>query len=377
MSSPNMSLRNILILAEGQLGDLLLLTPALRAIKSGIPGALVNVLILQRRGMKKPALQTAEPVLSADPSGTAGVLTTSSAVDHVYEVDRTAIKGLKFLDRLKGETGIVRWLRKQKFDAVVCTFPEDRFAVLAFLSGAGTRVGQRRQYLHRFLNIKPDVTKHDVGVLRYYCELARAIGVQIDSETTEYAVGMESLQWAEECISLQCGNARPPVVIHPGASGEYKIWPIERFAALADRLHDKGIPVLVCGGNGDREVIHRIRTTVRYSVPVVITEGNLQRLAGLFRRSGLVVCNDSGPRHLAIAVGSKTLALFRRHHDVEWNVYEETARCRILNAESACPHCPAATCADRVPENERYGSYCMRMITVDHAVDTVLAMTTS
>jgi ADP-heptose:LPS heptosyltransferase len=238
-------------------------------------------------------------------------------------------------------------------------------------------VGQRRQTFQRLLNVTPDIVKHDLGVLRYYCELVRALGVQIDSEKTEYAVSMESMRWAEECIALQCGNVRPPVVIHPGASGDYKIWPVDRFAALADRLHDRGIPVLLCGGNGDREIVNQIRTVVRHAVPVVITAGNLQHLAGIFTRSALVVCNDSGPRHLAVAAGAKTLALFRRHHDVEWSVYEETSRCAILRGEGVCPACPPDACADRVPETERYGSHCMRMITVDKACETVLAMISS
>ena len=121
--------QNILVLAEGQLGDLLLLTPALRAIRTGFPEAQVSVLILQRRGMTQKKLDSSEPVRPADPAGTACVLTSSSAVDQVYEVDRSALRMLKGIHRLRGETGVARWLRSRRFDAVLCTFPEDRFAI--------------------------------------------------------------------------------------------------------------------------------------------------------------------------------------------------------------------------------------------------------
>jgi ADP-heptose:LPS heptosyltransferase len=369
--------RNILVLAEGQLGDLLLLTPALRALKTTFSDSRISVLILQRRGGRSPDSLHPGLVHEADPRGTAGVLTSSSAVDGVFELHRDALRGLKNVHRVRAESGVIRWLRRQKFDTVVCTFPEDRFAILAYLSGAKLRVGQRRQNLRWLLNLTPDIEKRERGVLEYYCDLARALGAEVDSTATEYVADSEAMNWAKECIAEQCGEGAAPVVIHPGASGDYKIWPPERFAALVDRLQELDLPVLLCGGHADRDVMQQVRSGVRHTVPAVVTEGNLQKLAGVFARSALVVSNDSGPRHLAVAAGARTLALFRRHHDREWNVYPETVRCRILRGGEDCPACPSGVCADRVPEGEQYGSHCIRMITVDHAVAAVLSMLTS
>jgi ADP-heptose:LPS heptosyltransferase len=372
-----MNPHKILVLAEGQLGDLLLLTPALRLIKEGLPGSHTTVLILQRRGRHHQESTETDPVRDADPQGTAAVLLGHDSVDRVVEVQRHFLKSLKGIQRARGESGVVRWLRSQKFDAVLCTFPEDRFAVLAYLSGAKIRVGQRQQRFHWLLNRTPDIQKRETGVLEYYCDLARALGANGEAPGTAFAVHPEALQWARECIAVQCGEGSAPVVIHPGASGDYKIWPPERFAALLDRLHEQDVPVLLCGGDADRGVIHLVRSRVRYTVPVVITEGSLQRLAGVFAHCALVVSNDSGPRHLAIAVGAKTLAFFRQYHDREWNVYPPTNSCRILTGKETCKTCPAGLCADRIPPGDQFGSHCIRMITVDQAVTAIHTMLTA
>jgi ADP-heptose:LPS heptosyltransferase len=363
---------NILVLAEGQLGDLLLLTPALRAIKTGLSRSSITVLILQRRGSRRES--DAGEILEGDPRGTATVMLSNPYVDRVFEVDRQSLKSLKGLGRVRGETAVVRWVRLQKFDAVVCTFPEDRFAMLAYLSGAGIRVGQRKQNLHWLLTVKPDVQKHEQGVLSYYCALAMALGVRVESGETEFTVSGEASRWAGECIDLQCGRNLSPVLVHPGASGDYKIWPPERFASLVDRLSALDIPVLLCGGDGDRTILQEVRIRLRRPVPVVVTDGNLERLGALFAKSTLVVSNDSGPRHLAIAVGARTLTLFRKHHDREWNVYPDTPTCRILRGADACPSCPPGICSDQVPNGEHFGSHCMRMIGVDETLLTIRGM---
>ena len=369
-----MNPRNILVFAEGQLGDLLLLTPALRAIKSGNPRSRLTVLIFQRRGSSPGHFSETAPVVPADPAGTGSVLLALPSVDRVMEVYRHRLKMLRGTRRLRAEWDILRWLRGERFDAVMCTFPEDRFAVLAFLSGAAIRVGQRRQGLWWLLNRAPDIRKSDGGVLKYYCALARRLGGGEGGEATAYALGQEERAWAQKVIAEKAPGARAVVAIHPGASGDYKIWPPERFASLADRLVDQGIAVLLCSGEGDADVVHEVVSHSRHAPAVIDTSGQLRRLGALFAGCALVITNDSGPRHLAIAVGAKTLALFRRHHDREWSVYPETPACRILRGEGACPACPHDVCADIVPSGSVFGSYCIRQISVESVAAAAEAM---
>ena len=316
----------------------------------------------------------AAPVVPADPEGTGSVLLSNPSVDRVMEVHRHRLRSLHGMRRLRMEWGILRWLRGERFDAVICTFPEDRFAVLAFLSGAAIRVGQHRQGFAWLLNRTPDIRKSDEGVLKYYCALARCMGGGESGEATEFTPGAVERIWAQQVIAEHASGVRKVVAIHPGASGDYKIWPPERFASLADCLAKRGIAVLLCSGEVDGDVVHEVVRHSRNALPVIATAGQLGRLGALFAGCALVITNDSGPRHLAIAVGAKTLALFRRHHDREWSVYPETQACCILRGEGACPACANDVCADIVPPGSKFGSHCIRLIGVDTVAAAAEAM---
>ncbi|MBM2844757.1 MAG: lipopolysaccharide heptosyltransferase, partial [Bacteroidetes bacterium] len=129
----------VLFIAEGQLGDLLLLTPALRALKKTFPDACISVLILERGFSETP------PGLPLVRTGMETVLSTNLNVDETYVVSRATLRSLRGLARVRAELNIVHFLRSKRFDTVVCTFPEDRFTFWAYASGADVRVGERGQ----------------------------------------------------------------------------------------------------------------------------------------------------------------------------------------------------------------------------------------
>ena len=119
--------RRVLCIAEGQLGDLLLLTPALRAVKESFPSSYLAVLVLQRRRYDVAPASGDSSVPPPISGSTSVVLRNDPHVDEVKEIDRSGLRELSGLRRLRSELGIIRWLRRQEFDTVICTFPEDRF----------------------------------------------------------------------------------------------------------------------------------------------------------------------------------------------------------------------------------------------------------
>lgn len=367
-----MPLTNILVLAEGQLGDLLLLTPALDALRAGHPRATITVLIYQRRAAAETA--SGDVLTASRGTGTASVMTLHPAVQRVYEVDRSRLRALTVMRRVRAELGIVRAVRRERFDGVLCTFPEDRFSVLAFLSGARVRAGEAHGAVGRLLTVHPGVTRREAGVLRYYCALAEAMGGHVRSMRTSYPVpadvgrGMDA--WLEEHGLMRGGF----VAIHPGASGVYKQWPPSRHARLVAALQKEGVPVVLVGGADDMAFVRTVAARLSAPVPVLGSGTDVALLAAFLERAAVCVTNDSGPRHLAVAVGTPSIALFRRHHGREWAVYEETEQCRTLTGSGVCPVCPPDVCLDRVPAGESFGSYCVREIGVDEVLHAVLAM---
>ena len=259
---------------------------------------------------------------------------------------------------------------------MICTFPEDRFAQWAFASGARIRVGQRKQGFHWLLTHKPDIEKRERGVLEYYCDLVRAIGVKVRSTQTEFTVPEASIQWAN--ASLNRNGIAPGdrfIAIHPGASGEYRIWPPERYAALIDHLQTNlGAKVILLPGPSDVPVVSAIKANLDSEIIEVHTGRNVGNLGAILQRSSLCITNDSGPRHLAIAVGAPSIAFFRQHYDREWGVYRENERCVILKSDSPCPACPSGVCLDKKPDGEQYGSHCVRFVSAEEAIRKIEKM---
>jgi ADP-heptose:LPS heptosyltransferase len=365
--------RRILFIAEGQLGDLLLLTPTLRAVKETFSSVSISVLIVERRLTGRVASSLGQTAIQPLRGSSDSVLSTDPNVDEILVVDREALRSLRGLARIRAELEVVRFLSRKKYDAAVSTFPEDRFALWAFLSRAKVRVGQKSQGLSWLLTHKPEIEKQDRGVLQYYCELARAIGARVTSERTGYIVPEPSREWAAQVLhdnNLESANRL--IVVHPGATGNYKIWPPDFYAAFVDILQSTiGTRVLLCRGLQDEAVVAEIRNRLHTEVVELDTGDNVGHLAGLLQRCDLCVSNDSGPRHLAVAVGTPSLALFRQFHDREWQVYPEGDRCAILRSNQLCPVCPPGTCLDKLPASKKFGSHCLRMVSVERAVAKV------
>lgn len=117
----------------------------------------------------------------------------------------------------------------------------------------------------------------------------------------------------------------PVVAIHPGAGGPEKCWPLPSFLKLARELHARGAGVFVLCGPVERHVVDTLRPHVPSLIP-----GDLRSLAGLLRHADLLVGNDSGPGHIAAAVGTPTLTLFGPTDPETWAPRHPLAR--ILKA---------------------------------------------
>ncbi|MEK6571061.1 MAG: glycosyltransferase family 9 protein [Bacteroidota bacterium] len=366
-----MNPRNVLFIAEGQLGDLLLLTPALRAMKTTFTSARISLLVFDRRGRPptRSNLAPAEIIGDRATSGASSALVKDPNVDEIFTINRAALGKLHGLAKAKAEFTILRFVRRKKFDTVICTWPEDRFTICAFASGAKARVGQEGQALDWLLTLKVNTRVGSRGVLEYYCDLVRALGAAVTSNRTEFIIPESSRRWADEFLR-SCGLDRSQklIAIHPDATGDYKIWPPERYAALVDKLQtDANVRVILFRGVEDEHAVNDIRRVVRTKLTEADPGHDIENFAALLQRCALCVSNDSGPRHLAAAIGTPSLAFLRQFHDRQWKVYPEDDDHATLQGKEKCPVCPPNTCLDKVPNGERFGSYCLRMISVDEA----------
>lgn len=180
----------ILFLAEGQMGDLILLTPALHALKKKFPDCRITVLLMHRRYYSAQT-EPGPEIFHTRFETTSQVLLNNPDVDEILELNRNALKKLKGFKRLAAELKCIRQIRKMKFDSAVCTFPQSRLIIWSFLAGIKKRIGQKRQPIARLLTDKPDIEAKGNGVLNYYNNLLTPFGIKECSVKTHYYITKE------------------------------------------------------------------------------------------------------------------------------------------------------------------------------------------
>lgn len=160
---------------------------------------------------------------------------------------------------------------------------------------------------------------------------------------------------------------RPRVVLHPGTSAfaAFKRWPVERFAQLAARLCDRGIGVAVGFGPGERELAATVLAAAPAARPLDGTALGLRAFAGALQTADLVVAADTGPLHLAAAVGTPVVALFGPKDPLRYGPRQHGGLPnRILLSQVPCRPCRRRDCAS--PQ-------CVLGVQVDTVAEAVLA----
>ncbi|MCA8973905.1 MAG: glycosyltransferase family 9 protein [Planctomycetes bacterium] len=151
---------------------------------------------------------------------------------------------------------------------------------------------------------------------------------------------------------LAAAMVAAPVLLFPGTSAfaAFKRWPADRFAELGRRLHARGVPLAVAFGPGERDLAAPVLAAVPTTLAIDGGELGLRRLAGVLARCAVVVAADTGPLHLAAAVGARCVALFgpkdpnrygpRGHGDVSHEILFHDVPCRpCKRRDCVTPQC--------------------------------------
>jgi ADP-heptose:LPS heptosyltransferase len=170
-----------------------------------------------------------------------------------------------------------------------------------------------------------------------------------------------------EASAVLAGDDRPLVVLHPGANDPRRRWPVERLAVIGSELARKGARLAVVGTAAEQPLADRLLATLDGDAVDLTGRLGLGGLAGLLEQTALLVGNDSGPRHLAAAVGTATVAV---HWCVHLGTYGPLYRARHRAPTSWRLHCPACG-ANGLQEDGRPDH--QASFVADVTVDEVLA----
>ena len=157
------------------------------------------------------------------------------------------------------------------------------------------------------------------------------------------------------------GATGPILLVHPGSRSHWRLWPAERFAAVCDRAQEElGVQVVLVGGPGERALIESIRKFAHTHLLAFTDPFALTRFAALARLSSVLLCHDSGPMHVAAAVGTPVVALYGSQSSV---LFPPAGSGHILLQPSLpCTECVAP--AECVPLDS-YHNQCVRRLTVE------------
>ncbi len=287
--------RNILVIDFGQLGDVVLSLPALGAIRKRFPRARITVAV------GKPGAE---------------VVALSGFANETLVVDRVALRdGFKPLSVFR-VFKIVKDVRQKRFDFVIDLHSLSETNLLGFLSGAPKRLYSRRpgrslDYLANFQPRPPvEVDHRKRHLIDRYLDVLGPLEIKDAERLPILKTRTSDAKSLERILTKAKADAGAPLVgLFPGAGHPSRCWPLENFASLADFLvRNDQVRVLVFLGPEERSFVSEIRKKFPPST-VVLDHLSIPELAAAQARLAAFVSNDTGPMHIASAVGTPVVLL--------------------------------------------------------------------
>lgn len=245
-------------------------------------------------------------------------------------------------------------LHDHRFDLAIDFFGNPRSALLTYATGARVRMGldgrpRSRLYTHR---IKDDIRAKTA--IEFYYQFLQALGIQAAGTKTEIFLTEDERREARIYSQWQgIDVARPIVGLHPGASWPAKVWLSDRFANLADRIIAQlGAQVIITQGPKDQEIVAEVSRRCVGNVKILDIL-QLRQLAAVLSHANVYVANDSGPMHIAVAVGTKTIGIFGPGEENIWFPYSAADGHLALRKDVWCHPCHLDFC-------DKTGDGCMK-----------------
>lgn len=322
------SVSSLLLIRPGGIGDAVLLAPAIHSIRSVHPGCRITILAEQRN---------------------AGVFQLISAVDEVFCYDCPK----EFWTALRGS-----------YDVVIDTEQWHRLsAIVARFVHAPIKIGFATNQRRRMFTHTVDYSHDDYEVDSFTRLLEPLLVVQDHFDSTRPFLTVPAVVQKTADKLLARLDAKPVVVIFPGASIAERRWGADRFRQVALQLAELGYLPIVVGGITDQADGQLIAGGCGVSLA---GKTSLAETAAVISKSLLVISGDSGVLHIAVGLGVPTVSLFGPGRALKWAPHGD--RHHLLNRELACSPCTTFGTTPPCP----YDARCMQEISVPMVMDSVL-----
>ena len=331
MQNPSwQSARNVLCVRLDTLGDVLMTTPAIRAVRESCANRRITLL--------------------SSASGAAAARYVLE-IDDIWTYDAPWMKATDCRECATADHSLIQRLAAARFDAAIIftVFSQNPLpaALMCYLANIPLRLAYCRenpyQLLTDWVNETERTMPHRHEVQRQL-DLVAHIGCAIKNTQLSFHVPHGDRVAAEELLRRsEIDTAAPWLVIHPGATAPSRRYPPELFADVADGLHDEGFQVVFTGVDSEIELIQRIQSAMR--APSVSFAGRLTlgQLGAVLTRAPLLIANNTGPVHIAAAVGTPVVDLYAltNPQHTPWGVPN-----RVLFRDVPCKYCYKSDCPE-------------------------------
>jgi len=288
------ALKNILIIKPSALGDIVLALPALSALRKSFPKAKISWLV-------RPEFA---PLLKNHPY-----------LNEIIVFDRKFLGKAWFNPRAFAALASLIWrLNRSKFDAVFDLQGLFRTAIFAWLTGCRKRFGMAgaREFGHIFYTRKVSQDRDCIHLVDYYLKIVSQAGAcetQVQFLLPTDSVADVTVKKLLKAKGINTGYA----VLVPGSAHADKCWPVERFADLADRVSKQfGLSIIATGSNSEKDTVERLKNLANVPIANLAGVTSIGELVSLLKGARLVVSNDTGPGHIAAALGVPVVLIFGR-----------------------------------------------------------------
>ena len=278
-------INRILIVRLAPLGETVLTTPVIRALRQHFREAYIAYMVAPTR----------EDLVSANP--------------HLNEV----------LTYQPSVPKLIYQMARRQFQMAVILQPTFRLVLHTFLARIPLRIGfETNTGGKRLLSVAvPNNTQqHET---QRYLDVVRALGVESTDDEPEVFVNSEGKTWIDNFLKIEkLDDGNPIIGLNPGAATIYRRWDAANFAVLGDLLHEAyRAHIIITTGPREGELADQIVAQMAHS-PVIVNQATPMQLAALLQQCNLYISNDTGPMHLSTAVKTPTIALFGASNLIQW-----------------------------------------------------------
>jgi ADP-heptose:LPS heptosyltransferase len=322
--------KKIAVLRANALGDYMFILPALEALRKTYPAAEIVLL----------GQQWHEAFLKGRPG----------------PVDRVIV--VPFLRGIYAPPGSSE--NAEQIEAFFAAMRNERFDIAVQLFGGGRHSNPFIQKLAARVSIgmkAADAEPLDrwVPYIYYHSEILRFLEVVSLAGAVPAAIeprlAVTAADRDEACHLLPSLNSAPVAVLHPGGTDPRRRWPAEKFAAVGDALAEAGLRIVITGSDRELSTADAVCRCMHAKAENLCGRSSLQELAGLLSYSRLTVANDTGPLHLARAVGTATVGIYWVGNLINAGPVTAARHRSHLSWRLTCPvcgkNCIAETCTHR------------------------------